>query len=179
MGPSPGSAPSPDAPSGDIQSLVVDLASRDGGVRVAAREALVDIGRPAVGALVRTLTDSRTQLRWEAAKALGGIADPTTAGALALALDDKVFDVRWLAAEGLIAIGREALVPVLRVVIGRAESPLCRSGAHHVLHDLAASDEDIKETLAPVLAALDGSAPSVEVPLVAETVIAVLAGGSL
>ena len=172
MGPSPG------APLGDIGSLVADLASRDGGVRVAAREALVDIGRPAVDSLVGTLTDSRTQLRWEAAKALGGIADPATAGALALALDDKVFDVRWLAAEGLIAIGREALVPVLRVVIGRAESPLCRSGAHHVLHDLAAGDEDLKEILAPVLAALDGRAPSVEVPLAAENVIAALAGGS-
>ncbi|MEE8353178.1 MAG: HEAT repeat domain-containing protein [Dehalococcoidales bacterium] len=177
MGQSPGSAPSPDAPSGDIQSLVADLASRDGRVRVAAREALVDIGRPAVDSLVGTLADSRTQLRWEAAKALGDIADPAAAGALALALDDKVFDVRWLAAEGLIAIGREALVPVLRIVISCADSPLCRSATHHVLHDLAQRDDDLKETLAPVLAALDGTAPSVEVPLAAETAIAALAGG--
>ncbi len=169
---------SPGAPSRDIESLVADLASRDGGVRVAAREALVDIGRPAVDSLVGTLADSRTQLRWEAAKALGEIADPGTAGALARALDDKVFDVRWLAATGLIAIGREAIVPVLRVVISCADSPLCRSGSHHVFHDLAASDADLKETLALVLAALDGRAPAVEVPLAAETTIAAMAGGS-
>ena len=169
---------SPNDPSRDIESLVTDFASRDGGVRVAAREALVDIGRPAVGALVRTLADSRTQLRWEAAKTLGAIADPAAAEALALALNDRVFDVRWLAAEGLIAIGREAIVPVLRVVINCADSPFCRSGSHHVLHNRARRDEDLRETLAPVLAALDGVAPSVEVPLAAETAIAVLAGGS-
>jgi len=168
---------SPGAPSGDIESLVADLASGDGGVRVAAREALVDIGKPAVDSLVRTLADSRTQVRWEAAMALGDIADPATAEALALALDDKVFDVRWLVAKGLIAIGREAIVPVLRTVIGRADSSLYRSGVHHVLHDLAANDESSREILAPVLAALDGSAPSVEVPLAAETAIAALADG--
>lgn len=169
---------SPNTPPGDIESLVADFSSRDGAVRIAAREALVDIGQPAVDALVRTLADSRIQLRWEAAKALGTIADPTAAEALALALDDKVFDVRWLAAEGLIAIGRKAAAPVLRLVISCADSPLCRSGTHHVLHDLVASDEDLRETLAPVLAALDGVAASVTVPLAAEAAIAALAGGS-
>jgi hypothetical protein len=66
---------------------------------------------------------------------------------------------------------------VLRIVISCADSPLCRSGTHHVVHDLARQDEDLRETLAPVLAALDGTAPSVEVPLAAETAIVALAGG--
>ncbi len=162
----------------NIESLVADFASRDGGVRVAAREALVDIGQPAVDALIRTLADSRTQLRWEAAKALGAIADPAAAEALALALNDKVFDVRWLAATGLIAIGRQAVAPVLRLVISCADSTICRAGGHHVFHDLAQQDEDLEQALAPVLAALDGVAPSVEVPLAAKTAIAALAGGS-
>ncbi len=162
----------------NIESLVADFASRDGGVRVAAREALVNIGKPAVEALVRTLADSRTQLRWEAAKTLGTIADPAAVEALALALNDKVFDVRWLAATGLIAIGREAVTPVLRLVISCANSTICRASGHHVLHDLAQQDEDLAKMLAPVLAALDGVAPSVEVPLAAKTAIAVLAGVS-
>ncbi len=169
---------SPDHPAKDIESLVADFASRDGGVRLAARQALVAVGRPAIGALVGALTDSRTQVRWEAAKSLGEIADPAGTEALALALDDKVFDVRWLAATGLIAIGRETIVPVLRVVISCADSTLCRSASHHVLHDLAAGHEELKETLAPVLNALEGRAPSLEVPLAAEATIEALAGGS-
>ncbi len=167
----------PDHQSKYVESVVADFASRDGGVRLAARQVLVAVGRPAVGALVAALADLRTQVRWEAAKSLGEIADPAATEALALTLDDKVFDIRWLAATALIAIGREAILPVLRVVINCADSTLCRSSSHHVFHDLAANDEDLKETLAPVLAALDGRAPSVEVPLVAAATIAALAGG--
>lgn len=164
------------SPPGDIQSLVADFTSRNGAVRVAARIALIDIGQPAVAALVGALADSVTQIRWEAAKTLSDIAAPEAAEPLALALDDKVFDVRWLAAEGLIAIGRESIVPVLRLVISRAKSSSCRSGVHHVLHDLVARDESFKEILLPVLAALDGQAPSVETPLVAEAAVVALSG---
>ena len=54
------------------------------------------------------LPHRKPHVRWEAAKALCGIADPLAAAALVNAFDDRDGDVRWLAAEGVAALGREA-----------------------------------------------------------------------
>jgi len=60
----------------DIESLIEDLASKDGMIRQKAREALVDLGNPAVSSLNHALLNSKLdRVRWEAAKALGGIND--------------------------------------------------------------------------------------------------------
>ena len=79
----------------------------DPAVRRKARKALVAIGKLAVPSLIRLLSHRKPHVRWEAAKALCGIADPLAASALVNALDDRDGDVRWLAAEGLAALGRE------------------------------------------------------------------------
>lgn len=157
------------ADSATISSLVADLASHDGQVRERARQCLVDIGGPAVALLIEALGDPNSQVRWEAAKALGQIADPVAAPALVKALRDKGFAIRWLAAEGLIALGSKGLVPLLRALIERSDSVWLRQGAHHVLHDLVGRVPE--EVLQPVLAALEGVEPSLEVPLAAETAL--------
>jgi hypothetical protein len=91
--------------------------------------------------------------------------------ALVKALEDKMFDVRWLAAEGLISIGREALVPLLRELIEHPDSFWLREGVHHVLHDIYQGDH---KTLRPVLVALESFEPSVEAPLAAEVALKAL-----
>ena len=145
-----------------ISSHLDAIRSSDGTTRENARQALVFSGKQAVNPLIKMLSDANHQTRWEAAKALGEIADPKAASSLVRSLEDKEFDVRWLAAVGLIAIGREALVPLLKALSRRADSIWLREGAHHVLHDL--SKKGFLELAAPVLAALEGIDPEIEVP---------------
>jgi HEAT repeat protein len=149
-----------------INSLIAALASEEGLVRESARRRLVHIGRPAVRPLVKALSGGDTHTRWEAAKALGYLADPATAPALVRALQDDEFGVRWLAAEGLILLGGNALEPLLRALMEGSDSVWLRQGAHHVLRAL--SKRGFREVARPVLAALDGLEPWLQVPQAAE-----------
>jgi HEAT repeat protein len=155
-----------------ISSLIADLTSDDGVIRVKARYALISSGDKAVKPLIKALADRNQWVRWEAAKALGQIGSSAATHALVKALEDRMFDVRWLAAQGLITIGPEAIIPVLNALIERADSIWLREGAHHVLHDLA--EGRLKEVLWPVVAALEDVDAPVEVPFVAKTTLNVL-----
>ena len=81
MKPSPKSGPvadSKNAPAG-IPELIAALASSSPVARKKAREGLVALGRPAVPALIQLLSHRQPHVRWEAAKALGAVADPIAA----------------------------------------------------------------------------------------------------
>jgi HEAT repeat protein len=156
-----------------IKSLVADLGSQDGIVRVRMRKSLVSIGGQAVKPLVKALASKKEWVRWEAAKTLGQIGDPAAVQALIKALEDKMFDVRWLAAQGLIAIGREAMIPLLQALTEHPDSLWLREGVHHVLHDV--DKGALTEILRPVIVALEGFEPSVEVPLAVEAALEALA----
>jgi HEAT repeat protein len=158
-----------------VSALIADLGSKDGIVRVRARKSLVAIGKPSVRPLVEALASKKELVRWEAAKAIGQIDDQTATLALVRSLEDEMFDVRWLAAEALIAIGKEALVPLLQALTQHSDSLWLREGAHHVFHDLA--DRKIMGVLRPVLTALEGIEPSIEVPLAANTALKALTKG--
>jgi HEAT repeat protein len=54
-----------------INELIATLGDHNGLVRQRARYSLVAIGKPAVPALIETLTSPNSHLRWEAAKTLG------------------------------------------------------------------------------------------------------------
>jgi HEAT repeat protein len=144
-----------------INELTTALASKDTIVRERARHSLVKIGSPATESLVELLEDRHHQLRWEAAKTLGEIADPRAAPALVSALRDEEFDVRWLAAVGLITMGPDALPPLLEELAKRPESTWLRQGTHHVLRNL--TDQETKDMISPVLRALEGVEPEVGV----------------
>ena len=109
-------------------------------------------------------------MRWEAAKALCGIADPIAATALVNALDDRDGDVRWLAAEGVAALGRDGLQPLLVALLQRAQSGWLCEGAHHVCHTLV-KRKRLGPILRPVLAALGQTEPEVAVPPAAYTAL--------
>jgi len=152
-----------------VDTLVADLGSQNGLERVRARKSLISIGGQAVEALSESLTSKKRWVRWEAAKTLGQIGNAKAAAALITALEDKLFDVRWLAAEGLITIGPEALAPLLTALKKHPESRWLQEGVHHVLHDI--DGRDLKGILHPVIIALEGFEPSVEVPLAIELVL--------
>ncbi len=149
----------------EIPALIAALASRDGGERERAREALVALGKPAVAPLVDALSDRNRQVRWEAAKALACLGDPSAARALAVALGDERIGVRWLAAEALIALGRDALEPLFRALLEPGNADPLAEGAHHVLHVLAKKKGG--QWLTPVVEALDSYQPGIAVPMAA------------
>jgi hypothetical protein len=148
-----------------ITSLVDTLASADGVERHAAREQLEGIGGPAVPALVRALESPSEHARWEAAKALGKIADASAAPALVGTLEDEKPAVRWLAGEALINLGHAALAPLLKGLEGHSDSIWFRDGAHHVLRSLIR--DGVAEEAIPVLDALEDLEPSIEAPIAA------------
>ena len=151
----------------DIESLVNDFTCDDVIKCQIARRNLVDMGSAAVDALVKELSNKKHWVRWEAAKALGQIGDKNAVKALVDSLEDNEFDVRWLAAEALTNIGKDSLIPLLTALVEHGgESFELRQGAHHVLHDMDRGDLD--EILQPVMTAVEDTALSVEVPLIAK-----------
>jgi hypothetical protein len=120
----------------DIEKLIADLSSSDREERENARLALVSIGHPAVMPLVKQLRSPEKWTRWEAAKTLAEMRDPSAAPILVDSLTNSDPNIRWLAAEGLIALGRMSLAPLLSTLTQYSGSILLAEGAHHVLHDL-------------------------------------------
>jgi HEAT repeats/PRC-barrel domain len=147
---------------GAIEVLVADLGSSDRTTREDARLSLVTKGAPAVAALAAALAGGGTQVRWEAAKALQQMADPEAAPALVAALEDSDSGVRWIAAEGLAILGRAGVVALLQALKTRSDSIWLRNGTHHVLRSII--DAGLQRDVAPVLAALEGTEPALEVP---------------
>jgi HEAT repeat protein len=156
-----------------VVELVAALHSRNPVAREKAREALVALGEPAVPSLIQLLSDRKSHVRWEAAKALGRIADPIAASALVNALEDRDGDVRWLAAEGLAALGRDALPPLLAALMERHQSDQFCEGAHRVCRVLI-EQRELGQLLRPLLDALTQSEPQVTAPLAAYTALAQL-----
>ncbi len=157
-----------------LDPLLAALHSEDGLKRQEARHSLVFLRSEAVDALVEMLKDPNHEVRWEAAKALGEIADPRSAPALVEILGDAGFDIRWLAAEGLIALGKVALEPLLEALLKKSDSVYLREGAHHVLYDL--SHKGFRDQLAPVMAALEGVDPGIEIREPARKALQALGG---
>lgn len=145
-----------------LEAVIVNLASRNDRTREKARHTLVAMGKDAVESLIEALKDKRYLMRWEAAKALGEIADSGAAPALVEALEDEAFDVRWLSAVALIRINIRGLRPLFQALMDRGDSTLLREGAHHVFHDLAKGE--LRKYLAPVLTVLEQTDPAIEVP---------------
>jgi HEAT repeat protein len=141
----------------NLESLMDMLENKDGVIRQKAREALVELGKPAVSSLIQALQNSRQdQVRWEAAKALGGINDTRSVPSLVQALEDNNSDVAWVAADALKTFRKAAWPPLLQALIkGKSESVALRKGAHHVLVDQ--KEDGFNDLLATLLQALESS----------------------
>ena len=76
-------ASNPESSSKVVEPLIVALRSKNAAERERARGQLVEVGHAALIPLLHCLGDDNEHVRWEAAKALEGIADPAAADALA------------------------------------------------------------------------------------------------
>ena len=141
--------------------LIGCFRSNAGAERERARRRLVRIGLAAVPPLLRCLEDEEEIVRWEAAKTLKEIAEPSTAHALVAALADPEQGVRWVASEAVIALGVRALPPLLEGIVRYADSIWFRESAHHILVVLSHA-ESLPPEGADVLHVLNDFAPSSE-----------------
>ena len=155
-----------DATGRTVEKLVADLASQDATARQHARAALEKIGTATVPSLLQALGAPQQHMRWEAAKALAQIRDPSAADRLIGALGDKNSDVRWVVGEALIALRAAAAKPLLVALTKSELSDEFYRAAHHVLHELAGFG-DLAPKLAPVIQAIDQPEPEMAVPLAA------------
>ena len=155
----------PGTDSRTIDPLMAALRSKNAANRERARGQLIALGHAAVIPLLHSLSDDDEHVRWEAAKALEGIADPAAADALAESLNDESAGVRWIAGEALVAIGWEGVRQVLLNLLRRSDSTALCTSAHHVLSHFAKHRSG--EFLKPVLERLEGVEPGVSVPLAA------------
>jgi HEAT repeat protein len=158
-----------------IESRIAELRDKNGMTRERAREHLVALGVPAIPWLVPLLEDRESQTRWEAAKALAEIADPSAIPALIQALEDEENDVSWVAAEGLAAVGRPAVVPMLEALVQGEGSIKIRQGVHHALRGLR--DSEVGEKIAGVYGALGTVGSDVGIVAEAERALASLKSG--
>ena len=148
-----------------IRTLVRELASRDVLTMQRARESLITLGKTALPELLQAANDPNDQVRWEAIRVLGEIRDSSTAPALVEALTDQNFVVRWIASEALASMGRRALIPLLRKLVEHPESVWLRRGTHRVLR--VESRGELAKILDPVVRALEGIQPTLQVPFAA------------
>lgn len=147
------------------EELIQQFSAPDGRRRQRARAALVALGHEATAALLTALDDPNWRVRWEAAKTLSEIADPSAIDPLVAALRDDDPEIRWLAGEALIATGPRCLVPLLHALVAHSDRTQFRQAAHFVLRGLEGRMGS--GTLQPVLGALTGIEPSIEAPIAA------------
>jgi HEAT repeat protein len=160
----------------DSINLIEELFEKDGMRRHKARVQLEKAGRKVTPLLIGALKSENTNVRWEVTKALIEIKDPLAADALTDALMDEDYEVRWLAAEALIALGKDALKPLLRKLLGHYDSTFLRIGAHHVLEYLK-NNESLDEETTKVLHELNTILPFGPFPLAAKNALESLRRG--
>ena len=131
------------------------LDTKDPVKKLAARSSLVGMGKTIIPKMHKLLDSENDLLRMEAAKVVELIADRRSVPFLINLLDDKEFEIRWIAAEGLIRIGRQSILPLLKSIRDGKSSFIFNKGAHHVL--LGLLNETEKNKLMLLLQSLDDS----------------------
>ncbi len=125
----------------EIVAIMLGLVGESAQRRRDAREQLVEMGAEVLPQVSRMLESRHQQLKWEAAQVIKMMGAQEAIPMLLLLLTDQEDDICWIAAEGLIEIGRPALVPLLEKVVKHAADPEIRKGAHHVLVRLLTKNE--------------------------------------
>jgi len=106
-----------------VPALIACLDQQD--VSEAAANALVQIGKPAVPALIETLTNPSERVRIAACTALGQIRDASAAHALIACLDKR--DISKVAANALVQIGKPAVPALIEAL--KSENDFVRRAA--------------------------------------------------
>jgi HEAT repeat protein len=130
--------------------------------------ALVQIGRPAVPALLEKFATGSAWIRWQCVRALGEIADTRALPTLVQALHDPDHAVAWMAAKEVARFGKNCLEPVLRLLMNAEPSRWMIETTSYVLRDVYRHDPRFGPYLEPVVQDMHGPAPLVATPVSAQ-----------
>jgi HEAT repeat protein len=119
-----------------IKQLIEKLGNKNGLDRQKAREALVEIGKEAVGPLLKLLDQPKHIYRWEVMMTFKDMDESSLIPVFIKKLTDDESDIRWIAAEGLIQQGEKAIKPLLNLLIEKSDSIFVLAGTHHILNEL-------------------------------------------
>lgn len=156
---------------GDASAVPALLAALQGadeqfGSQISA--ACVQIGHAAVPALLERCNSSSAWIRWQCIRALGEICGSRALSALIEALRDTDHAVAWVAAKGVVKYGKQALSPLLHLLMTTDTSRWLIETASYVLSDLEAHDIRLKAYLDPLIQDMHGPAPRIATPVTAQ-----------
>lgn len=137
-----------------LRDLLSTLGGANGMKRKEARETVVLIGDRAAHDVAALLDGPGKKVRWEAAKILAAMVEPSSLPTFLALLRDHESDLRWIAADGLIALGPRSVVPLLESLLNGAPVKGQAEMSARVLRNLATDNEVLARIVAPVLEAL-------------------------
>jgi HEAT repeat protein len=141
-------------------------------LREAGFEALTDFGGGALHEVRALAAHPRREVRWYGVEAARLLADPAVAGLLVDAMADDDFAIRWAASRGLVAIGDDALVPILEGLVRREPTLTYHRAALWALRRMHAPAQ--RDLLAQLVASLSHSTTTVQSPGLAEELLQAL-----
>ncbi len=112
--------------------------------KIKARDTLFNMGKSIFPQMVSLLNSENYEVRIEAAKIIQQMRTKESLYLFIRLLEDDDSAVRWIAARGLVLLGRDSIVPVLKAIIKRGKSHDFKSGAHYVLKNLFNEKERVE-----------------------------------
>jgi HEAT repeat protein len=152
------------------QPLLKLLITGRGELHREAGRALWSLGELAKSSWLEALKHHDSHIRWHAARGLGEIGDQRHAMILAEGLYDTSYAVRWATADVLAHLGSQA-VPAILTILSRYEiNESFRQAAYHALHGISSSKA--QESLKPLMDAMRDFASNIEIPMIAQRLLA-------
>jgi hypothetical protein len=155
-------------------ALVAALNAHDEALASQVRQALVQIGSPAVPDLLGAAHSPDPWVRWHALRALGALRDARCIPALVEALADSDHAVAWMAARDLAPMGSQVVTPVLELLVGAPGTPWLMETAGYVLRQQRHPPE-LAAVLQPVIRSLHEVDYRITAPMAAEHALEQLA----
>jgi HEAT repeat protein len=127
-----------------IASVIPDLSEMNNyQKKVNARRYLVDMGKEILPQLNKLLLSKNIRLRREASKIIEIIGDKESIPVFINLLDDDEGSIRWIAAEGLIHIGRDSIIPLLKRIVENGDDTYLKTAARHTFLHLFSDNEKV------------------------------------
>ena len=142
----------------DFPEEIVDfipglLDKKDYKKRVAARKNLIGLGKDILPYMYKLLNSKDYMLKKEAGKIIELLPDKRSIPIfLNLISNDDDSGMRWIASEGLVKIGRDSIVPLLKAMVKCNSTYYIEQSAHHVFNTLFTPEE--KEELKNLMMSL-------------------------
>jgi HEAT repeat protein len=155
-------------------ALIAELGTTDEQMSSQIVSSLIRVGSAAVPLLIKEAANPSAWIRWQVMRALVAISDYRSLPVLVQALHDTDHSIAWVAAKGLVHFGKDAVGPVLRLLMMTETSRWLVETASYVLHEAYVHDQKLKLFLEPVIQSMHGVAYQIGTPQAARKALQLL-----